>query len=101
MRYLIVLLASIAVGMATNAEVDFNVAFFEGRPVPEGLRRAVAGNMRTLVVEDWCTGCGRCIERCTAQALFLAEGKARVDLSLCRLCGYCGSACPEFALKIV
>ncbi|MGB9905498.1 MAG: 4Fe-4S binding protein, partial [Desulfotomaculales bacterium] len=21
--------------------------------------------------------------------------------SLCRLCGYCGSVCPEFALKIV
>lgn len=94
-------LASLAVGMATGAEVEHNVAFFEGRPIPEELRRAVAQNKRTLVVEDWCTGCGRCVERCTARALFLAEGKARVEHSLCRLCGYCGSVCPEFALKIV
>jgi aryl-alcohol dehydrogenase-like predicted oxidoreductase len=102
-RYVLAIeeLASCAVGMASAAEVDFNVRFFEGRQITGELRRAVARKERRLLVESWCTGCGRCAERCTAGALSVDSGKVRVERSLCRLCGYCGSVCPEFALKIV
>ncbi len=97
----IVELAAIAVGMATLAEVDYNVSFFSRRQVPEEICREVSRKKRTLLIEDWCAGCGRCVERCTAGALALVDGKARVDPGKCRLCGYCGSVCPEFCIKII
>ncbi len=94
-------LAAVAVGMSDPAEVDYNVAFFEGRRVPERVRREVRRKKRTLIIEDWCAGCGQCVQRCTAGALSLVGGKATVDLARCRLCGYCGSVCPEFCIKII
>jgi len=94
-------LAAIAVGMATPAEVDYNVAFFRHRRVPDEIRREVGKRKRALLIEDWCAGCGRCVERCTAGALSLVNGKAAVNPEQCRLCGYCGSACPEFCIKII
>jgi len=94
-------LSAVAIGMATPAEVDFNVAFFRDRKVPEGVRREVSSKKRIMHIEDWCTGCGRCVERCTAQALTLLDGKVVIDLERCRLCGYCGAVCPEFCIKII
>jgi aryl-alcohol dehydrogenase-like predicted oxidoreductase len=94
-------LTSIAIGMSTQAEVDFNVAFFKNRRVPESVHQEVSRKKRILIIEDWCTGCGCCVERCAAQALILTGGKAVVNLELCRLCGYCGSVCPQFCIKIV
>lgn len=94
-------LAAVALGMASLAEVDYNVAFFNNRRVPESVRRKVAHRRRTLLIEDWCAGCGQCVERCSAQALALVAGKAVVDPGRCRLCGYCGSVCPQFCIKII
>ncbi|AEG15579.1 aldo/keto reductase [Desulfofundulus sp. TPOSR] len=94
-------LASVAVGMRTVAEVDFNVAVFSGMPVPSGLWARVGRQKRRLHIEDWCRGCGSCVERCGAGALFLTGGRAAVDPLKCRLCGYCGTVCPDFCIKIV
>lgn len=94
-------LSSVAVGMRTAAEVDYNTAFFSGRPVPDEIMRRVGSEKRRLHIEDWCQGCGACVERCGAGALTLEGGRSKVDPSLCRLCGYCGSACTELCIKIV
>ncbi|OAT81445.1 aldo/keto reductase [Desulfotomaculum copahuensis] len=94
-------LAAVAVGMQSDAEVDFNVAVFGGRPVPGRLRAAVGRIDRRLLIEEWCRGCGRCVERCTAGALILRENRAVVDVSRCRLCGYCAAVCPEFCIKVI
>ncbi len=94
-------LASVAVGMRTAAEVDFNVAVFNGLPVPPALRAMVGGQERRLHIEEWCNGCGRCVERCGAGALSLDGGRAVVDPSTCRLCGYCGAVCPDFCIKVI
>lgn len=94
-------LAAVAVGMRTVDEVDYNAAFFSGRPVPDETRRRVGSEPRRLHIEDWCRGCGACVERCGAGALTLAGGRAMVDPPLCRLCGYCGGACTELCIKIV
>lgn len=94
-------LASVAVGMRTPAEVDYNVAVFNGL-IPDGeVQRLVNVQTRRLHIEDWCRGCGQCVDRCGSGALMLNGGKVKVDRDLCRLCGYCGSVCPEFCIKIV
>jgi len=94
-------LDSIAVGMKTIEEVDMNLRLFDGEDVPDPIRRKVGSVPRTLHIESWCRGCGKCIDRCTANALSIKDGKAVVDQGACRLCGYCGPACDEFCIKII
>lgn len=94
-------LDSVAVGMRTLSEVEYNVRLFEGREIPGALASRVQGQKRRLHVEDWCIGCGRCVERCGAGALSIVSGRALVDSSLCRLCGYCGAACSDMCIKII
>jgi len=94
-------LASVAVGMSSPDEVDYNVRIFSGQPVSESLKSKVARRPRRLHIEDWCLGCGECVRRCTSGALNLAGGKAVADRTKCILCGYCGEVCPEFCIKVV
>lgn len=94
-------LSSVAVGMQSLNEVEYNVRFFSGQAITPALEESLQKKRRRLHIEDWCLGCGRCVERCTAGALSLIEGKVRVNQFLCRLCGYCGSVCPEFCIKII
>jgi len=94
-------LASVAVGMRTAAEVDYNVAIFGGLTVTREIEQIVSSQRRQLHIEDWCRGCGECVKRCGAGALSIVGGKVKIEQGLCRLCGYCGSACPEFCIKIV
>ncbi len=95
---------SIAVGMQSQAEIDFNLKVFLGEPVPEELRLGLQRTPRRLLIEDWCQQCGRCIERCSAQALYRDKddgGRVRARQEHCTLCGYCAAVCPEFALKVI
>ncbi|MCL6560133.1 MAG: aldo/keto reductase, partial [Firmicutes bacterium] len=94
-------IASVAVGMRTVDEVEYNVRLFGGRPVPQSVRSVVRRQPRGLHIEHWCKGCGQCVERCAAGALSLTGGRVAVDKLKCRLCGYCGAACPEFCIKII
>ncbi|RJQ25828.1 MAG: aldo/keto reductase [Peptococcaceae bacterium] len=94
-------LDSIAVGMQSESEVDYNVRLFNGLPVPASLRSLVKKRPRRLLIENWCRGCGNCVERCTTGALSLVENRVVVDQAKCRLCGYCGTVCPDFYIKII
>lgn len=91
---------SIALGMQSADEVEMNVRVFEGKPVPAELRERLAGRKRSLHIDYWCEGCGRCAQRCKLKALSIIDGKASVDKEKCVLCGYCSSACPQFAIKV-
>lgn len=92
---------TIAVGMQSEAEIDVNIALFEGRKPPEAALQATAGAKRELIVQDWCEGCGQCVRRCGLGALSLVDGKAVVDAMRCVRCGYCAGVCPQFCLKVI
>lgn len=91
---------SIALGMQSVEEVIMNVSIFNGEEVPEDIRIALSKRKRSLHIDYWCEGCGKCVERCGQKALRLEAGKVRVDGEKCVLCGYCAGACPQFAIKV-
>ncbi len=62
------------------------------------------------VVEDKCTGCGKCVEVCPVESLSLVSAgnpenkkkkKAKLAEHHCLGCGVCVRACPHDALKLV
>ena len=91
---------SIAVGMQSIEEVEMNICRFEGADIPDRLRESAAARKKHLHVDYWCEACGRCITRCGQGAMSINGGKAAADPEKCVLCGYCGSVCPQFAIKI-
>lgn len=92
---------TVAVGMQSFAEIDYNTALFESRK-PAAQSAAVSARAhRRLLVQDWCEGCGQCARRCGQGALTVRGGKAVVDPGRCVLCGYCAGACPQFCLKVI
>ncbi|MGE5380409.1 MAG: aldo/keto reductase [Methylocystaceae bacterium] len=92
-------LASVAVGMQTEQEVDLNLAWAEGRREP-ALESKLGQRKRRLHIEEWCQGCGQCVESCSQQALYLEDKIAHVWADKCLLCGYCAAACPQFGIRI-
>lgn len=92
---------AVAVGMQSEEEVDANISFFENRSFPDGVKKALSEKTRRLLIEDFCEGCGKCVERCTQGALRLDNGRSIVDTRRCVLCGYCSKVCPVFAIKVI
>ena len=92
------LLDSVAVGMQTLEEIDANVAAFES---DYGPMARLTNRPRTVMVHDWCEGCGKCAERCRQKAITVVNGRATVDSEKCVFCGYCARACPQFCIKVV
>ena len=62
-----------AVGMQSFEEVDANLRFLETGSFSEDDRARLAGKHRSLHVEEYCEGCGACVERCGSGALRLEE----------------------------
>lgn len=92
---------SVAMGMQSEAEIDVNVAFFSGeKPNLSAINKA-RRTKRELWIHDWCTACGQCEKRCGQGAINVIEGRARVDIKTCILCGYCVDVCPEFCIKVI
>ncbi|HZJ57510.1 MAG TPA: aldo/keto reductase [Clostridia bacterium] len=93
---------SVAVGMQRCEEVEINVDIFNGTTPAKAKLDSIRDYERSLLIQDWCTGCGRCIRRCQQQALSIGENdKSQVDIEKCILCGYCGSVCMELAIKVI
>lgn len=92
---------AVAVGMQSEDEIDANISYFENRSFPEKAAQSLSEKKRTLLIEDYCEGCGACAERCTQNAVTVTDGKAKADMTKCVLCGYCSRVCPLFAIKVI
>ena len=92
---------AVAIGMQSEDEVDANIAYFESRKFPPKAEKALAEKRRRLIIEDYCQGCGACAKRCRRGALSTVDGVTVCDNEKCVLCGYCVSACPVFAIKVI
>lgn len=91
--------ASIAIGMVSRAEVEFNLAYFEGRK-PTALPSLAAMKKKFLVVESLCAGCLKCVDICPNHAIASKAGKGFIQQEVCLTCGYCIGACPQFAIRL-
>ncbi|MDO5725524.1 MAG: aldo/keto reductase [Tissierellia bacterium] len=92
-------LDSIALGMQSEEELISNICLFEGKEVPESVKDKLKTKNRTIEIEDYCTGCGKCVKRCQANAIDIIGGTAHIN-EKCILCSYCAAICPEFCIKV-
>lgn len=92
---------SVAIGMKSPEEVRINIARMMGEEPKEKDLEKVTKEPRKLLIDEWCIGCGNCVEVCSQKALSIIDGKAKVNQVSCVLCGYCGAACKDFYIKIV
>ncbi|MDK2821050.1 MAG: hypothetical protein PWP31_1015 [Clostridia bacterium] len=89
--------ASIAVGMISEQEVDYNIQYFSGKFPGE----VQSSSKKFLIVQSLCLGDGACVDACINQAISLENGKAKINSEKCLLCGYCTKVCPQFAIRMV
>ena len=92
---------AVAIGMQSRDEIDGNIQYFEEGRVGDDLKAKLLKVNRQLLIEDHCTGCGKCVQRCSYKALRIADGRAAVNRDCCMTCGYCAGVCPDFCIKIV
>jgi len=91
----------LCIGIGSSDELSFALAAVAGEKVPPEVAGRLRHRRRRLLIEPWCSGCGRCVDACHQGALRLRGGRPVVDEARCVLCGYCGAACPGFHIKIV
>ncbi|HHV45515.1 MAG TPA: aldo/keto reductase [Tissierellia bacterium] len=91
---------SVAIGMQSKDEIDFNIYMMETGKAPYELKKNINSKNRKLIVADYCIGCGICVNTCKHNGIELIDGKA-VPNENCVLCSYCAPGCPEFCIKIV
>jgi len=93
---------AVAMGMLSTAEIDANLAFFQGETLADATWAGLESRRRRLqIMTPFCKGCGACVDVCSEGGLQLREGKPEVDADRCILCGYCAAACPDFIIRVV
>ncbi len=93
---------AVAIGMLSSGEIEANIALCNGLGINDADWEILEKRRRKLrIMDKFCKGCGKCVDACTNRALFVKEGKARVDENECILCGYCAAACPEFIIRVI
>jgi len=72
-------------------------------PAPEKVGDEPKPRAKIIIDEEWCKGCGICIEFCPKAVLVPQgmDGKPTVtDPALCIKCMLCEVRCPDFAIRI-
>ena len=63
---------------------------------------ANATNFLSVVNDDLCIGCGKCVKQCHTYAAYLNDDKkARRKVELCIGCGVCAHFCPQNAISML
>jgi len=56
--------------------------------------------LKPFEITDKCNGCLKCITEFACPAIYLEDGKPKINPTLCTACGVCAKICPENAIKI-
>lgn len=96
-------IASMAVGMVSVDEVEYNVRWLAGESIPPALAEATLPRAakRLSILTNLCRGCGACVPHCENDALRVEDNRVVVDHTHCILCGYCAPHCAQFAIRMV
>lgn len=94
-------LDTVAMGMQSVDEIDYNAAVFSGETPDPELAERLGKVRRRMLIQDWCQGCGTCVDACRNHAISMVDGIARIDYTKCATCGYCARACPQFNIKVI
>lgn len=83
-----------------SGESDAEQASIEKKPRSQK-RRLPRGEVRFF--ENWCKGCGLCVEFCPSQVLALGQDSHPLAIypEKCTACRWCEMHCPDFAIFIV
>ena len=94
---------SIAIGMVSPEEVDFNVAYFDGTYDPKKTPTVKGYSKRYQVFSSICKGCRACVSACPNFAIEFDKDKkkAYINEEKCLTCGYCNPVCKEFAIRLI
>ena len=52
------------------------------------------------VIQELCTGCGRCADHCPPKAMTMGDGKMAIDNAACIRCYCCQEVCPHDAVSL-
>ncbi len=94
---------SIAIGMISPEEVNYNVDYFSGIFDPAKTPTIKGYSKKYRILPSLCKGCKACIAACPNYAIEFDEKnkKAFINERKCLTCGYCTAACEEFAIRTV
>lgn len=65
---------------------------------PEFTEEKLVMAKKPVLDQSKCTGCGKCAEVCSSNAIAIVKGKVLIFNELCHSCGACSYVCPEGAL---
>lgn len=94
--------ASIAIGMVSPKEVEYNVGYFSAEDIDNiKLPTIQEFNKCFNVVKLICINCGDCASVCPNNAINVEEDTASIVQEKCLQCGYCVGACKQFAIRMI
>lgn len=93
-------LDAVAIGFKDKAELATNIGWYHGEEPAEAKDVRLLDRNMAFDKDPVCHGCGKCIEKCSSEAISLSEEKILVwDKEKCIYCGYCIAACPWFCIS--
>lgn len=94
-------MSSLAVGMINERELNFNLKLFNNEKITEDMIPQCKNAKKMILLPNICKKCGKCMEMCPNDAIYVENDIMKIDESKCLLCGYCSTACPEFAIRMI
>lgn len=89
-----------AIGMIAPGELDLNLRIFNDVPICDEEVASIKNNKHWQLMASVCVGCGKCVENCHSDALYMENDHPQLIAEKCVLCGYCAAECAVFAIRV-